>query len=108
MASAVWRMMVSLMLQWNLFQLFQPMGGVVARPLFKATAGWRARKKQAAKRPIRRTTKLGALRVRETMSGKVGWTVTNHNGPEGRQSIFVVGAGRAQKREKKVQPPFGG
>src|SRR4051794_37118487 len=39
MASAVCLTIVSVMPQWNLFQLFQPMGGVRARPLSRAGAG---------------------------------------------------------------------
>src|SRR5271157_4557301 len=39
MASAVSRMSRSETLQANLFQLFQPMGGVLARPLSRALAG---------------------------------------------------------------------
>ena len=38
MASAIWRTTWSSTLRWNLFQLFQPMGGVCARP-FGATGG---------------------------------------------------------------------
>src|SRR5437773_9281589 len=39
MESTMPRMRVSLTLQPKLFQLFQPMGGVRARPLFSARAG---------------------------------------------------------------------
>src|SRR5512142_1908768 len=39
MASATLLIRLSLMLQPNLFQLFQPMGGVRARPLSSARAG---------------------------------------------------------------------
>src|SRR6516162_4718967 len=39
MASAIARMRPSLMLQPKLFQLFQPMGGVRARPLVSARRG---------------------------------------------------------------------
>src|SRR5512145_1730269 len=39
MASAICRISVSLMLQPNVFQVFQPIGGVLATPLFSAWAG---------------------------------------------------------------------
>src|SRR5688572_23233849 len=38
-ASAICRISVSLMLQPKVFHVFQPIGGVLATPLFKACAG---------------------------------------------------------------------
>ena len=38
-ASAIWRISVSLMLQPKVFQVFQPIGGVRATPLSSACAG---------------------------------------------------------------------
>src|ERR1043166_2706069 len=39
MASAISRTIASVTWPWNLFQLFQPMGGVLASPLFFTGAG---------------------------------------------------------------------